>query len=176
MGPHDGPPELQIKQLRMQVDTLRGDLQRYRVWVDDLQAGMYVNCVYCGHRYGPGSKPLAATQQQVLHEHIAQCPEHPLSDALERINSMAWDVRPNAEEAGMPKVWTCVIGPVPASVPPGGTIPLRVAVEAAFEEMLGTPAEACFDGWASSFTLRELQVIREGNERTGKTVPDWCVD
>jgi hypothetical protein len=24
-------------------------------WVNDLQSGMYINCVYCGHRYGPSS-------------------------------------------------------------------------------------------------------------------------
>ena len=30
------------------------EIERLKVWVDDLQSGMYVNCVYCGHRYGPG--------------------------------------------------------------------------------------------------------------------------
>lgn len=28
--------------------------ERLKHWVDDLQSGMFVNCVYCGHRYGPG--------------------------------------------------------------------------------------------------------------------------
>jgi len=27
-----------------------------RRWVGDLQSGMYVNCVYCGHRYGPADE------------------------------------------------------------------------------------------------------------------------
>jgi hypothetical protein len=31
----------------------RVENERLMQWVDDLQSGMYVNCVYCGHRYGP---------------------------------------------------------------------------------------------------------------------------
>lgn len=47
-------------------------------WIDDLQSGMYVNCVYCGHRYGPEDE-VPATMAEALYEHIARCPEHPLS-------------------------------------------------------------------------------------------------
>jgi hypothetical protein len=46
-------------------------------WVDDLQSGMYINCVYCGYQYGPkDSTPVAMSA--VLKEHIEQCPEHPM--------------------------------------------------------------------------------------------------
>ena len=47
-------------------------------WVHDLQSGMFINCVYCGHRYGPDDK-VAPTMQQALYDHIAECPKHPLS-------------------------------------------------------------------------------------------------
>lgn len=47
-------------------------------WVDDLQAGMYINCVYCGHRYGPDSE-TPASMADVLKEHVERCPEHPMS-------------------------------------------------------------------------------------------------
>ncbi len=47
-------------------------------WVHDCQAGMYINCVYCGHRYGPDDE-VAPTMQQALYDHIAECPKHPLS-------------------------------------------------------------------------------------------------
>ena len=52
-------------------------------WVSDLQAGKYINCVYCGHRYPPGTPGVMA---DVLYEHIKQCPKHPLSRALAAIN------------------------------------------------------------------------------------------
>lgn len=56
------------------------EIERLREWVNDLQSGMYINCVYCGHRYGP-SDEVASTMQQALYDHIAVCPEHPLSRA-----------------------------------------------------------------------------------------------
>jgi len=60
------------------------ELARFRPWVDDLQAGCYINCVYCGHRYGPDDE-VPATMAQVLKDHIAVCPEHPLSAAARRV-------------------------------------------------------------------------------------------
>ncbi len=52
-------------------------------WVSDLQTGLYINCVYCGHRYEPGTP---GTRSEVLYEHIRICPEHPLSKA-QRLNA-----------------------------------------------------------------------------------------
>jgi|GEM_PF-2607979 len=52
--------------------------EQLRQWVHDCQAGMYINCVYCGHRYGPDDE-VPATMAEVLKEHIEQCPEHPMS-------------------------------------------------------------------------------------------------
>jgi len=51
---------------------------RLQQWVNDLQGGMYINCVYCGHRYGPKDETPVA-MADVLKEHIEQCPEHPCS-------------------------------------------------------------------------------------------------
>lgn len=56
-----------------------------RQWVHDLQAGMYITCVYCGHRYGPDDE-VPATMADVLKEHIAQCPEHPMSALKRELN------------------------------------------------------------------------------------------
>jgi hypothetical protein len=56
------------------------EIEMLRQWVNDCQAGMYINCVYCGHRYGPDDE-VAATMQEALYEHIAECPKHPLSAA-----------------------------------------------------------------------------------------------
>jgi hypothetical protein len=50
-------------------------------WVDDLQSGMFINCVYCGHRYGPQDE-VPASMADVLKQHIAQCPNHPMSELV----------------------------------------------------------------------------------------------
>lgn len=63
--------ELDNFELRVRADKLKG-------WVDDLQAGCYINCVYCGHRYGPDDE-VPASMADVLKEHIEHCPEHPMS-------------------------------------------------------------------------------------------------
>ncbi len=56
---------------------LRAEIARLQDWIDDLQAGLYVNCVYCGHRYGPDdSTPVS--QAEILHRHIAGCTAHPM--------------------------------------------------------------------------------------------------
>ncbi len=67
------------------IEELAKQLVKYREWIDDLQSGMYINCVYCGHRYPPGTRGV---KQQVLYEHIKVCPEHPLSKAEEKIKQL----------------------------------------------------------------------------------------
>jgi len=59
--------------------------------VQDLQFGMYINCVYCGHRYGPkDSTPLA--MDELLWEHIKTCPKHPRNIVNAKIQKLreAW--------------------------------------------------------------------------------------
>ena len=56
----------------------REKLARLRGWVDDLQSGMFINCVYCGHRYGP-SDEVPASMADVLKTHVEQCSKHPMS-------------------------------------------------------------------------------------------------
>ena len=53
-------------------------VRKLLAWIDDLQSGMYVNCVYCGHRYGP-RETTPATMADLLKEHIERCPDHPMS-------------------------------------------------------------------------------------------------
>lgn len=63
------------------VGQMRDEIARLHQWCSDLQSGMYVNCVYCGHRYGPReTTPVAMAD--ALKAHAAQCPEHPMSALL----------------------------------------------------------------------------------------------
>ena len=65
-----------------ELSRARGEVLRMRQWVNDLQRGMFINCVYCGHRYGPDDQ-VPATMADVLKAHIERCPDHPMS-ALKR--------------------------------------------------------------------------------------------
>lgn len=54
------------------------EIKALRQWIADLLSGMYVNCVYCGHRYGPvEATPVSMADQ--LTKHIEDCPRHPLA-------------------------------------------------------------------------------------------------
>jgi len=85
----------------MNDDPRDVEIGRLRQWINDLQAGMYINCVYCGHRYGPDSE-VPASMADVLKAHIEQCPEHPLSHAKARIKEL--------EEAAGSALWNLEAG------------------------------------------------------------------
>lgn len=59
-------------------------IARLEKWVADLQDGMQINCVYCGHHYGPNSE-VPASMADVLKEHVERCPEHPMSKLRGRL-------------------------------------------------------------------------------------------
>lgn len=48
------------------------------------RSGMYINCVYCGHRYGP-KKDTPVAMSEVLKQHIEHCPKHPLSKMKQQL-------------------------------------------------------------------------------------------
>lgn len=86
--------------------TLQKDLERYKQWIKDLQSGMYVNCVYCGHRYGPEDK-IPVSMADALKQHIEQCPEHPLTQYKRALNEVCTDLAcddqcPNSEPDFIP--------------------------------------------------------------------------
>lgn len=64
--------------METELARLSAELATANQWVNDLHSGMYVNCVYCGHRYGPLYK-IPATMADALKAHIEQCPKHPMS-------------------------------------------------------------------------------------------------
>lgn len=68
--------------VQVEKNTGRELVSELRGWVHDLQSGMYINCVYCGHRYGPEDE-VPATMADALKDHIEQCPDHPMSKLKE---------------------------------------------------------------------------------------------
>ncbi len=60
------------------LDAMERERDQLKQWVADLHSGMYINCVYCGHRYGPADK-TPASKADMLKAHIEVCPEHPMS-------------------------------------------------------------------------------------------------
>lgn len=91
-------------------DGMKAEIERLRQWVADCQSVMYVNCVYCGHRYDPDDE-VSTSMADVLKEHIQQCPEHPMSAlkaerddlarALLRIRSLTMRSRGDEEIANI---------------------------------------------------------------------------
>ena len=69
------------------LDEAKGVIKRLQTWVNDLHSGMYINCVYCGHRYGP-REDTPAVMADVLKAHIEKCPQHPLSHAKTEIKRL----------------------------------------------------------------------------------------
>lgn len=63
------------------------ECDKLQQWVHDLQSGMYINCVYCGHRYGPNDE-VPVTMADVLKKHIEQCPKHPMSALLKERDNL----------------------------------------------------------------------------------------
>ena len=98
----------EIMQIKLTLEEALQEIKDLQRWVDDLQSGMYINCVYCGHQYGPAlcpeckgygnkykndivvigdtctvcngtGKGVPVTMADVLKKHIAVCPKHPMS-------------------------------------------------------------------------------------------------
>lgn len=67
-----------ITGLKSQVEALKAETVRLQAWVNDLQSGKFINCVYCGHQYGP-DPGTPASMADVLKRHIEICTEHPMS-------------------------------------------------------------------------------------------------
>lgn len=61
-----------------EVERLLAEVARLRSWIADLQGGLDVNCVYCGHRFGP-AESTPTSQADALKAHVETCPDHPMS-------------------------------------------------------------------------------------------------
>ena len=94
--------------VRDYITELVSERDEAHQWVNDLHCGMYVNCVYCGHRYGPNSE-IPETMADVLTAHIATCPKHPLAAANARIT----DLERERDEARTLREWIPVTERLP---------------------------------------------------------------
>ena len=74
----DEPIREQRDDARAELADVEAEVERLEQWVNDLQAGMYINCVYCGHRYGPDDE-VPSTMADALKQHVEQCTKHPMS-------------------------------------------------------------------------------------------------
>lgn len=77
----------------------RREIERLQNWVNDLQAGCFINCVYCGHRYGPDDE-VPSTMADVLKEHIENCPEHPMSKLKAAVDALIFDCLDDSLHSG----------------------------------------------------------------------------
>jgi len=63
-------------------------LDKLEQWIDDLSSHMYINCVYCGHRFckqsESGQHPVKKLVEYIekLIEHMEHCSKHPMSKLI----------------------------------------------------------------------------------------------
>lgn len=62
---------------KVRIYDLEKENERLIDWVNDLQSGMYLNCAYCGYRFGHNDD-ISTSMSEELKKHIEQCPKHPL--------------------------------------------------------------------------------------------------
>ena len=87
------------------------EFKRLSHWIDDLQSGMYINCVYCGHSYGPKTHTPATVKEcgnsvsmaEILMKHIEICPEHPMSKLKAELEETKEALRKALEASTSPK-------------------------------------------------------------------------
>lgn len=126
------------------------EVERLTAWVNDLQSGMYVNCVYCGHRYGPESTTPVA-MAGVLKAHIEQCPKHPMSALKARVEVLEAALRPFADFAD--EVEQAFTMPLPDAYTSPFGLPLGThrAARAALTPPAGEPSP--YDDWQGTGAL-----------------------
>lgn len=73
------------------------ELNSLRKWIADLQTGLYINCVYCGHRYGPNEVEVPA---DALRRHVAECPAHPMAQLVAVCRTVVSDIEQTARARG----------------------------------------------------------------------------
>ena len=93
IGDGQCPVHWRENELQDALILARNENLKLREWISDLQSGFYVNCVYCGYRYGKKGE-VPTSQADVLKGHIEQCPEHPMS----KLKQENVDLREELEE------------------------------------------------------------------------------
>ena len=87
------------EELRRDYETAQTEIKEMNEWVNDLQSKMYVNCVYCGHRYGP-KESTPVSMADCLKAHIEKCPKHPMSKLKQQIADLKRELDAADKERG----------------------------------------------------------------------------
>lgn len=109
------------------IPRLLAIIRRQQRWIADLHTGTSINCVYCGHNYGPSATTPVA-MADVLKAHIAQCPEHPMSGLIAALTAASHALKSYANGNAAPELAASVaekadeaLAAVAAPRPAGGT-------------------------------------------------------
>jgi len=90
--------DLLYSELKGQLRDANAEVERLKKQVADCQSGMWVSCIYCGHRYGPKAT-TPVTQADLLTKHAEQCSKHPMSTLraeVERLEKQLADTQATA--------------------------------------------------------------------------------
>ena len=75
-----------IKELKDENIEKAEEIKTLKGWINGLPQ-LYVNCVYCGHRFKPNPE-VFPSQTDVVREHMEKCSKHPLFQANQKIKEL----------------------------------------------------------------------------------------
>ena len=81
----------------IELNEVKNERDKLKQWVNDLQSGLYINCVYCGYRFGP-EKNTPSSMADVLKNHIEKCPNHPMSKLKKENEELCKKIKNNGDK------------------------------------------------------------------------------
>jgi hypothetical protein len=75
-----------VVELQRELEVQKEANEAMHRWIDDLQSGMFINCVYCGHRFGP-DPGTPVSMADILKEHVELCTKHPMVELKKQLHT-----------------------------------------------------------------------------------------
>lgn len=72
--------QLGLARLTQSPLPLQLEVAELEQWIDDLQEGMKINCVYCGAELAPRTEEVDESVRLRLQRHMRYCPKHPMME------------------------------------------------------------------------------------------------
>jgi len=120
--------------------------------------GLLKLCVGDGDFFYTDADELRAMVEALPRRDEAQAVRAALEGLVEAVRKSCRACAGRGDE-GM-KNWSCKIGEVePSKVPAGGDLPMRKAIQEAYEQLTGEAPAFCFSGWGAQLTDGERAVV-----------------
>lgn len=75
-----------------EIKELQAKNKELEIWIDNLQSGTVITCVYCGHIHSVQKNSHPLTVREALRKHIEICPKHPMSKSKTEMEAKIKDL------------------------------------------------------------------------------------